>query len=81
MAVGFATVSDGERPAPGTDEDRVVALRRASLERAGYTGEQALDLARRLEIDLQAALAPRRQGLPPDVAHALVLSGGGRTVF
>ena len=74
-------MSDGASPGTGMDEERVVALRRASLERAGYTREQALDLAGRLEIDLQAALAPRRQGLPPDVAHALVLSGGGRTVF
>lgn len=74
-------MSGAERPAPGMDEKRVVELRRASLERAGYTREQALDLARRLEIDLHAALAPRRQGLPPEVAHALVLSGGGRTVF
>ncbi len=74
-------MSDGQSPGTGMDEERVVALRCASLERAGYTRKQALDLARRLEIDLQAALAPRRQGLPPDVAHALVLSGGGRTVF
>lgn len=58
-----------------------MALRQASLVRAGYTPEQALDLAQRLEIDLQTALAPRRQGLPPDVAHEIVLAGGGRTVF
>lgn len=69
--------SQGSRPDPA----RVVALRQASLERAGYTPEQALDLAQRLEIDLQTALAPRRQGLPPDVAHAIALAGGGRTVF
>lgn len=81
MEVGFSFVSDGASPGTGVDGKRVVALRCASLERAGYTREQALDLARRLEIDLQTALAPRRQGLPPDVAHALVLSGGGRTVF
>ena len=74
-------MGDDESPESGVDEERVVALRCASLERAGYTPEQALDLARHLEIDLQAALAPRRQGLPPEVAHALVLSGGGRTVF
>jgi hypothetical protein len=63
------------------DPQRVVGLRRAALERAGYAPEQAVDLARRLEIDLQAALEPRRQGLPPDVAYALVLDGAGRTVF
>lgn len=49
--------------------------------RAGYTPAQADELARRLEIDLQAALAPRRQGLPPEVAFELALAGGGRTVF
>jgi len=74
-------VSDGGTSRPVPDRDRVVALRRASLERAGYTPEQALDLACRLEIDLQTALAPRRQGLPPDVAHAIALAGAGRTVF
>lgn len=74
-------MSDRTSPGTGMDEERVVALRCTSLERAGYTREQARDLAGRLEIDLQTALAPRRQGLPPDVAHALVLSGGGRTVF
>ncbi len=63
------------------DPDRVVALRRAALERAGYAPGQAEALARRLDIDLQAALAPRRQGLPPEVACELVLAGGGRTVF
>jgi hypothetical protein len=63
------------------DPERVVELRRRSLERAGYTPAQAEDLAGRCEIPLDAALAPRRQGLPPDVAHALVVGGGGRTVF
>jgi len=69
---------DGERPTH--DPARVVALRRDALLRAGYTEAQADALARHLEIDLQAALAPRRQGLPPDVAFDLA-SGGGRTVF
>lgn len=66
---------------PSPNPERVVALRRASLLRAGYTAAQAEELARRLEVDLQAALAPRRQGLPPEVAFQLALSGGGRTVF
>lgn len=66
----------------GADPDRVVELRRASLERAGYTATQADELARRLDLDLQALLAPRRQGLPPDVAFEIAMSGtGGRTVF
>lgn len=63
------------------DPARVVELRRASLERAGYEPEQAAELARRLDVDLQAALAPRRQGLPADVAFQIALSSGGRTVF
>jgi hypothetical protein len=58
-----------------------VALRRASLERAGYTPAQAEALADRLDLDLQEALAPRRQGLPPEVAFELLLAGRGRTVF
>jgi hypothetical protein len=66
---------------PSPNPERVVELRRASLLRVGYTAAQADELARRVEIDLQAALAPRRQGLPPDVAYGIVLSGGGRTVF
>jgi hypothetical protein len=67
---------------PGAhDPQRVIELRRAALERAGYTAEQAAELAHRLEIDLQAALAPRRQGMPPDVAFELALGRGGRTVF
>ena len=66
---------------PSTDPRRVVELRRRSLLRAGYTAAQAEELARRVEIDLQTALAPRRQGLPPEVAFQLALSDGGRTVF
>ncbi|MDH4175971.1 MAG: hypothetical protein OEV72_00200 [Thermoleophilia bacterium] len=69
-----------ERERAPHDPDRVVALRRDALRRAGYTEQQAEALARRLDVDLQAALAPRRQGLPPDVAFDLA-NGGGRTVF
>jgi hypothetical protein len=63
------------------DRARVVELRRASLVRAGYDPQQADELARRLDLDLQTALAPRRQGLPADVAFRIALSSGGRTVF
>lgn len=66
---------------PTPNPGRIVELRRASLLRAGYTAAQAEELAHRVEIDLQAALAPRRQGLPPEVAFQLALAGGGRTVF
>lgn len=63
------------------DPARVVELRRTALERAGYDPRQAAELARRLDVDLQTALAPRRQGLPADVAFQIALSSGGRTVF
>lgn len=76
----MASGADAERSG-SRDPSRVVALRRASLERAGYTAVQADVLARRLELDLQDALAPRRQGLPPEVAFELALSSRGRTVF
>ena len=65
----------------GYDPERVVELRRQSLVRAGYTDDQARALAERLDLDLQAALAPRKQGLPPEVAFEIAISGGGRTVF
>jgi hypothetical protein len=74
-------IAPNDRGAGAHDPSRVVELRRASLERAGYTAAQADALARRLDLDLQDALAPRRQGLPPEVAYELVLSRGGRTVF
>jgi hypothetical protein len=67
----LSIVSDSGTSRPVPEPDRVVAVRRASLERAGYTPEQALDLACRLEIDLQTALAPRRQGLPPLRLHQI----------
>ncbi len=62
------------------DPDRVVELRRASLERAGYDSETAGSLAERTDIPLQEALALRRSGLPPDVAFEL-LTSGDRPVF
>jgi hypothetical protein len=60
--------------------ERAVALRRAALERAGFSPGQAADLAGRLEIDLQHALGLVKQGFPPDVAYGLPQSGS-RPVF
>jgi hypothetical protein len=59
---------------------RVVELRRASLERAGYDPETAGALAERVEIALPDALALRKAGFPPDVAFAM-LTSGDRPVF
>jgi hypothetical protein len=62
------------------DPERVVELRLASLERAGYDTAAARMLAERVEIPLQDALALRRAGLPPAVALEL-LTSGDRPVF
>jgi hypothetical protein len=63
-----------------TPPARVVELRRASLERAGYDPETARALAERLEIPLRRALELRKAGFPPDVALAM-LTSGDRPVF
>jgi len=62
------------------DLERVVELRRASLERAGYDPETAGRLAERVEIALADALALRKAGFSPDVALAM-LTSGDRPVF
>ncbi len=65
---------------PHADPARAVELRRRAFERAGFTPEQAADLAGRLELDLQQALALVKHGFPPDVAYGMLLSGE-RPVF
>ena len=64
----------------GHDPTRVVELRRASLERAGYDPESAQRLAEHVEVSLQEALALHKAGFPPDVAVAM-LTSGDRPVF
>jgi hypothetical protein len=64
----------------GWDPDRVVELRRASLERAGYDPETAGALARHVEIPLREALELRRAGFPPEAALAM-LTSRDRPVF
>jgi hypothetical protein len=67
-------------PKPEPDLARVVELRRAALERAGYDARTAGALADRTDIPLQDALALRRAGFPPDAALAM-LTSGERPVF
>lgn len=63
------------------DPARVVELRRAALERAGYAPAQAAELAARVEVvPLQDALRLVRAGFPPDVAFRM-LTSGERPVF
>jgi hypothetical protein len=66
--------------ATGHDPARVVELRRASLERAGFEPAAAAELAARIEIPLQEALTLVRAGLPPDVVLGM-LASGERPVF
>jgi hypothetical protein len=56
------------------DLERVVELRRASLERAGYDPATADVLARRTDLPLRDALALRRAGFPPDAALSMLTS-------
>jgi hypothetical protein len=70
----MSTGLEGHGPA------RVVELRRASLERAGYDPASADELARRADISLQDALQLVKAGFPPDVALQM-LTSGERPVF
>ena len=69
--------ADGAQP---DDPARVVELRRASLERAGYDPVLAGDLAARIDIPLQDALALRKAGFPSDAAYSM-LTSQDRPVF
>jgi len=62
------------------DPVHVVELRRASLERAGFSAPHAGELADRVEIPLQDALRLVDAGFPPDVAFEM-LASGERPVF
>lgn len=61
-------------PKPKPDLERIVELRRASLERAGYDPRAAEMLAARTDIPLPDALALRRAGFPPDAALSMLTS-------
>lgn len=65
---------------PGPDDERVVELRRQAFERAGFAPQAARDLAARVDLDLQQALALVRHGFPPEIAYGMLVSGE-RPVF
>ena len=71
-------MTESEPPKP--DPERVVALRRAALERAGYDAGRAGEIARRPDIDLQQAVSLPKAGFPPEVAYQM-LTSGARPVF
>jgi hypothetical protein len=62
------------------DPERVVELRRASLERAGFGPGAAAALAEDVDLPLADALALVRAGFPPDVVYEM-LTSGERPVF
>jgi hypothetical protein len=67
----------------GTDKPsltRVIELRRASLERAGFDPTSAARLAETTEVPLQEALNLAKSGFPPDVVLAM-LASSSRPVF
>jgi hypothetical protein len=55
------------------EEERVLAWREAELERAGFSGHDAFELAIRGDIDLHTAVDLIRRGCPPDTACRILL--------
>jgi hypothetical protein len=56
-----------------TEEERVLAWRRSSLQTAGYDQRLSLKLALRSDVDLHLAVQLGRTGCPPDVAARILL--------
>jgi hypothetical protein len=55
-----------------TELELVERWRTAKLFEAGFTGEDAIELAARLDIDLHDALALVERGCPPEVATRIL---------
>ena len=57
-----------------TEGERVQAWRLEELERAGYSREQAAEIADRLDVDLHHAVSlVREQGCAPEIAAQILL--------
>ena len=56
-----------------TEAERVQRWRAAELERAGYTPEQAAELAGRNDVDLHRAVELVASGCPSDLAVRILL--------
>jgi hypothetical protein len=56
-----------------TEAERVQRWRANELERAGYTAEQAAELASRPEVDLHRAVELVASGCPSDLAIRILL--------
>ena len=55
------------------EEERVLAWRESELERAGFSGRDAFELAIRPDIDLHAAIDLVRRGYPPATACRILI--------
>jgi hypothetical protein len=55
-----------------TEAERVVRWRAQELERAGYDGETAEELASRNDVDLHRAVALVELGCPPELAASIL---------
>ena len=55
------------------EEERVLAWREAELERAGFSGRNAFELAIRPDIDLHHAIDLVRRGCPPATACRILI--------
>jgi hypothetical protein len=56
-----------------TEGDRVQRWRAAELERAGYSRDEAAELAGRPDIDLHLAVALLERGCPPATALRILI--------
>jgi hypothetical protein len=57
---------------PEQEDEAVFRWRFDQLERAGYPGELALDLASRLDVDLHLALDLLTSGCPAELAFRIL---------
>jgi hypothetical protein len=64
-----STIADGQP----TELDKVVKWRLHVLIEAGYSGEPAERLAKRVDIDLHRAVAMVRRGCSPGLAAKILL--------
>lgn len=58
---------------PETEQERIERWRTAELERAGYSVDQAMELAGRFDVDLHQAVDLLRRGCSPELAMQILL--------
>ena len=58
---------------PETEQERIERWRADELERAGYSVDQATELAGRFDVDLHQAVDLLRRGCTPQLAMQILL--------